>query len=88
MPEKIRTHIEMLADLLEGLNERLIGTVVDEHLHIPRERVPEIRRRTTMLEIDEPNLPEAAVAAGISRVEIAREILQKALDEDLTILLD
>jgi hypothetical protein len=82
--------IELLRQLLEGLEDRLVGTFIDEHWNVPTDRIPELKRRTTMLEIDDiPHaVPEAAVAAGFSRVAIARNILQKALDENLNIVLD
>ena len=82
------SEIAELLELLDGLEASLVGSFVDEHWHVPADRLPELKRRTTMLEIDEVEGAVAgeAVAAGFSRVSIAREILRTALDEHLNIL--
>jgi hypothetical protein len=47
-----KADIELLRQLLEGLDDRLVGTFVDEHWNGPTDRIPELKRRT-MLEIDD-----------------------------------
>jgi hypothetical protein len=79
--------IAALLRLLDGLEQRLAGTYIDEHWNTPLERIPELRERTKMLEISE-KFPETAVGAGIYRVTLAREILETARDEKLDILFD
>jgi hypothetical protein len=85
-----KADVELLRQLLAGIEDRLVGTFTDEHWNVPTDRIPELRRRTTMLEIDDaPHaIPEAAIAAGLSRVAIAREILDKAVNENLNVILD
>lgn len=85
-----QTEIASLLRLLDGLETCLVGSFVDERWRIPAERIPELKRRTTMLEIDdvEGAVPDSAIAAGLSRVAIARQILQTARDEQLNILMD
>jgi hypothetical protein len=82
--------IATLLRLLDGLEDSLSMSWVDEHWNVPSERIPELKRRATMLEIDDVEgvVPESAIAAGLSRVGIARDILRTALDEQLNILLD
>jgi hypothetical protein len=82
--------IDELLALTDGLVERLVGPVVDEHWNVRPDQLPELRRRTRMLELDDgpPNVPEAGVAAGMSRVVGLRNVLTTARDEKLRILFD
>jgi hypothetical protein len=82
--------IAALLQLLDGLEGCLTGSFVDEHLRVPAARIPELKRRTTMLEIDdvEGAVPDSAIAAALSRVAIARDMLQTARDEQLNVLMD
>jgi hypothetical protein len=81
--------IDELIALLEGLEERLIGTVVDEHRKIRRDQLPELRRRTTMFDLDEQPgyVVENALREGMGRVVDVRENLRHARELGLEILL-
>ena len=82
--------IDDLLALLDGIEARLVGTVVDEHRKIRPDQLPELRRRTTMFDLDE--IPgyyvENAILEGMGRVESVRENLQHAREAGLEILLD
>jgi hypothetical protein len=82
--------IDELIALLDGLADRLIGTVVDEERKIRREQLPELRRRTTMFDLDENAgyVVENALLEGIGRAEAVRDNLQHAREAGLEILLD
>jgi hypothetical protein len=82
--------IDELIALLDGLEDRLIGTVVDTHRKIRRDQLPELRRRTTMFDLDEiPGyVVENALREGMGRVADVRENLQHAREAGLEILLD
>jgi hypothetical protein len=83
--------IMSLLRLLDGLEECLVGSsFVDEQGRVPADRIPELKRRTSLLEIDDVEgvISEYAVAAGLSRVAVARSILQTARDEQLDVLFD
>jgi hypothetical protein len=90
-PEHIlnATDIDELLALLDGLEDRLIGTVVDERRKIRRDQLPELRRRTTMFDLDEiPGyVVENALLEGIGRAEAVRDNLQHAREAGLEILL-
>jgi hypothetical protein len=90
-PMLMEEDIETLLQLIEGLEQRLIGTVVDKHWNVRTDQLPELRLRTTMLPLEEGpgrSIPESGVATGMSRVWALRGILQEARDEHLRILMD
>ena len=84
------SEIEELLQLLEGVEDALVGTVVDEHWMLRPEQVPELRKRTKYLHLDENrgDLAVSGVAAGISDVYSLRAILREALVRGLLISLD
>jgi hypothetical protein len=81
--------IDELIALLEGLEDRLVGTVVDEHRKIRRDQLPELRRRTTMFDLDENAgyIVENALLEGMGRAEAVRDNLRHAREAGLEILL-
>jgi hypothetical protein len=81
--------IDELITLLDGLEDRLIGTVVDQQHKIHRDQLPELRRRTTMFDLDEiPGyVVENAIGEGIGRAQAVRDNLRHARDAGLEILL-
>lgn len=91
-PEHILNAVDIddLLALLDGIEARLVGTVVDEHRKIRLDQLPELRRRTSMFDLDE--IPgyhvENAILEGMGRVESVRENLQHACEAGLEILLD
>jgi hypothetical protein len=81
--------IDELIALLDGLEDRLIGTVVDVHRKIRRDQLPELRRRTTMFDLDETPgyVVENALREGMGRVQDVRDNLRHAREAGLEILL-
>jgi hypothetical protein len=82
--------LDELIALLDGLEDRLIGTVVDAERKIRRDQLPELRRRTTMFDLDENAgyLVENALLEGMGRAEAVRDNLRHAREAGLEILLD
>ncbi|MCG8416530.1 MAG: hypothetical protein MJE77_01145 [Proteobacteria bacterium] len=82
--------IERLLQLLDGLEEALVGTVVDEHWMLRPEQLPKLRARTKHLDLDDKRgeLALDAVAEGISDVRSLRAILRDARDRGLLLSLD
>jgi hypothetical protein len=82
--------IDELIELIEGLEDRLVGTIVDQQHRIRRDQLPELRRRTTMFDLDEiPGyVVENAIGEGIGRAQSVRDNLRHARELGLEILLD
>jgi hypothetical protein len=80
---------ELIA-LLDRLEARLIGAVVDERWKVRPEQLAALRRRTTMFDLDEMRGDTAvhAIGEGMARVGFVREALEHARDEGLELLLD
>lgn len=79
--------IKELLGLTDGLEEALKENVVDAQLRVRNDQLPELRRRTKLLYLDESRgeLAREAVGEGIVGVMSLRNILQKARDEGLHI---
>ena len=84
------SEIEELLRLLEGVEDALVGSVVDERWRIPPEQLPELRVRTEYLDLNESRgeLAVSGVAEGISHVCSLRTILREALARGLLVSLD
>jgi len=82
--------IDELIALLDGLEDRLVGTVVDERFKTRADQLPELRRRTTMFDLEErPGFDvENSIGEGIGRAQAALENLRHARGAGLEILLD
>jgi hypothetical protein len=91
-PEPIlnATDIDELIALLDGLEDRLVGTIVDKRFKTRDDQLPELRRRTTMFDLDErPGFDvENSIGEGIGRAQSVRENLRHARELGLEILLD
>lgn len=81
--------IEEMLDLIEGLEAKLVGTVVDEEWILREEQLPELRARTSF-ELDESRGSEAiyGVAEAMSRVAALRTVLQGARTDNLYIAVE
>jgi hypothetical protein len=81
--------IDELIALLDGLDERLLSTVVDEQRKTRADQLPELRGRTTMFDLDErPGFDvENSISEGMGRAASVRENLQHAREAGLEILL-
>lgn len=75
---------EMLG-LLEGLELQLAGTVVDEKWRVKAEQLPELRARTTTLDLDESRggAELHAVAEAMYGIIVLRDILATAKRDGL-----
>ncbi|MCG8423131.1 MAG: hypothetical protein MJE77_34950 [Proteobacteria bacterium] len=84
------SEIEELLQMLNGIEDALVGTVVDEHWMLRPEQVPELRARTNFLHLEESRgeLAVSGVASGISDVYSLCAILRKARDRGLLVSLD
>lgn len=77
--------IKELLELIDGLELRLVGTVVDKDWRITADQVPDIRRRTKLLDLRESRGQAAlsAVGEGMYSIVLLRNILTQALEEGL-----
>jgi hypothetical protein len=83
------TDIKEFYDLLVGLELELKKSVVNSDWEIPPDRVAEVRRRTTLLHIEESrgDLARWAVWEAMSEVYGLRDFLKQALDQNLHVAL-
>jgi hypothetical protein len=81
--------VRHLHSLLDGLEDRLIGVWMDAKWETTAERLEELRRRTTMLEFDVEGVVQLQLlAAGVSRVIAAKNVLSIAINENLDLVFD
>jgi hypothetical protein len=82
--------IQEFYDLLVGLELELKKSVVNSDWEIPPDRLAEVRRRTTLLHIEESrgDLARWAVWEAMSEVYGLRDFLKQALDRNLHLALD
>jgi hypothetical protein len=82
-----RQDIDELLALLDGLEDKLVGPVVDKNWLVRPEQLPELRKRTTTLELEESRGDTAihGVSEGMARIAALRFILQKAKDANLDV---
>jgi hypothetical protein len=82
--------IREFLNLLDGLEEALKQTVVDSHSMIAPERLPEMRRRTTLVDLgeDRGRLALYGISEAISQVCELECFLKEALDRGLYLALD
>ena len=81
--------IEKLLGLLEGLEDALVGEVIDERWMVLPEQLPKLRYRTQSLNLDENRGDRAlhAVGEGLYGVMWLQKILQEARDRGLLVSL-
>lgn len=86
----VTAEIEALLGLLQGLQEALVGTVVDERWMVRPEQLPALRVRTKTLDLDESRgeLAVHAVGEALYGVLWLQKILGEARDKGLWIALD
>jgi hypothetical protein len=85
-----KDHIVALREALEGLEDALKATVIDEHEMLSMEKVSELRGRTKNLDLDESRgeLARYAVSEALFYVDHLRRIAAEALAADAQILFD
>lgn len=85
-------HVDEVAELdraLEGLEMQLRNAGwIDAREDVPADRLPELARRTTRLDLSGDAVPRAAISSGLSRVVAVRELAARALAGGLEILFD
>jgi hypothetical protein len=81
--------IKEFYELLVGLELELKKSVVNSDWEIPPDRIAEVRRRTTLLDIEESRgvLARWAVWEAMSEVYGLRDFLKQALDRNLHVAL-
>ncbi len=79
---------ELLVDL-EGLEPALKNAVVGADWRIPADRLPELRQRAKLIDLDESRgeLADAGVVEGMSRVSALSNILRDARARGLHVVL-
>lgn len=84
------SQILQLLDNLEGLDSALEKSVVGPDWRVPEERLPELRTRTKLVDLDADRgaTATAGVAEAMSRVSGLREFLRSALAQKLNVALD
>jgi hypothetical protein len=89
-PRLERAQIEVLRDLLQGLEETLIGTLTDEKHLLSPAKVDELRGHTETLDLDLSRGESArfAVQEALIYIDYMRTITDKALAADASILFD
>jgi len=82
--------VDRMLQLLEGLPEAFVGTIVDEEWRLRPEQLPELRARTKTLDLDERrgDLALAAVGEALSNVGALENVLRKAQKRHLWVSFD
>jgi hypothetical protein len=82
--------IKEFYELLDGLDDALKASLLDENWNIPPERLDEVRRRTREIDLGERPQHRAVkgVEEGLSEVHGLRDFLKQALDQNLHVALD
>jgi hypothetical protein len=82
--------VKELLQLLDGLDDALKASLLDENWCVPLERLDEVRRRTTEIDLGERPQHRAVkgVEEGLSEVHGLRDFLKQALDRNLHLALD
>lgn len=85
-----RAQIMRLRELLEGLEDALVGTVTDDQHLLSSEKVEELRDRTQTLDFNESFGADArqAVQHALVYIHHLRDILDEALARDAKIMFD
>jgi len=82
--------IDELIRLLDGLEESLVGSVVDRDWNVAADQLPELRSRTTSINLSEEggHVATAGVGAAIGSVQGLRMILLEARARGLLVALE
>jgi hypothetical protein len=77
-------------DLLDGLDDAVKASTLDDEWLVPSERLDEVRRRTSLIDLGERPQHRAneGVSEGLSQVHGLRAFLKEALDRGLYVALD
>jgi hypothetical protein len=81
--------IKEFYDLLDGLDDAIKATWLNDKWQVLPELMPEVRRRTTTLDLDdlEGHLASEGVTEGLGEVHSLRDFLKQALDQNLHVAL-
>lgn len=84
------SEIKEFLQLIEDLDEIVKKTWLDDKWRIPPERLAEVRRRTTLLDLDDNqgHWASEGISEGLGQVAELREFLKQALDRGLHLALD
>jgi hypothetical protein len=84
------SEIQEMLHLLDGLDEALLASVVNENWEVPKERLAELRPRCDFVDLSEggANVATDGVREAMSRVVTLREFLQEGLDRGLYLAVD
>jgi hypothetical protein len=82
--------IKEFYDLLDGLDDAMKATWLNDKWQVLPELMPEVRRRTTTLDLDDlqGHLASEGVSEGLGDVHSLRDFLKQALDQNLHVALD
>jgi hypothetical protein len=81
--------VAALGQALDGLEPSLRDAGwIDARGEVPAERLPELARRTTLLDLGAGFVASAAIGSALSWVAIARHAVETAVDKQLDLLLD
>jgi hypothetical protein len=84
------TEIQEMLNLLEGLEQALLASVVNEYWEVPKERLAELRPRCDLVNLSDGGSQVATdgVREAMSRVVTLRTFLKEGLDRGLLLALD
>lgn len=90
IPVLFAVDINEMLELLDGMEEALKRTIVDDKMVIRPERMSEVRQRAQLIDVDEERgkLAEVAVMEGVARVSQLEDIFKAARDRGLDVALD
>jgi hypothetical protein len=82
--------VKELDALLDGLDDAVKAAWLDDKWKVPSNLLPEVRRRTTLLDLqdEQGHLASEGVSEGLSQVHELRDFLKQALDKGLHLALD
>lgn len=88
-PRWDRAQITRLRELLDGIDQAVIGPITDEEHMLSREKIDELRGRVEAIDIDsyERADPRYAIQSALVYIDRLRDIADDALANDACILL-
>ncbi len=90
LPILLAAEVDELLTLIDGLEDALTRTVVDEDLYIRPEQMAYVRQHARLIDVGEERGPltKYGVMEGLSRVRAIRNILREARSRGLDVALD
>ena len=89
-PRWDRAQITRLRELLDGIDQAVIGPITDEQRMLSREKIEDLRGRVEAIDIDnyERADPRYAIQSALVYIDRLRDIADDALANDACILFD